>query len=55
MRHLFLAAVMTIGALVATSTAATLLQDRAMANRAKSNTAWQAPPPLPNQYPALKR
>jgi hypothetical protein len=55
MRHLFMAAVMTIGAVIATLTAAALLEGRAKANAAHANAVWQAPPPPAGQFPAIKR
>ena len=55
MRSLFLAAAMLIGAFIATSTLASVLQDRALASRADARAAWEAPPPLDSQYPAAKR
>ena len=55
MRSIFLTAVMLIGAFIATSTLASVLQDRALASRADARAAWEAPPQLAGQYPAARR
>jgi len=54
MRHLFLAAIMMAGALLAITTMATLLEDRARAANTHVHATWLIPQ-VANQRPSLTR
>jgi hypothetical protein len=54
MRHLLLIATMVAGALVATATLASVLEQRWMSRVTYDDTAWEAPPALSGFWQATK-